>query len=195
MMSESDNIIPMVSEDNVEVAVSSVSDNVINDVSNNPIDIVKTFTELLTLTINSQELQDKISVKLDSNTIKVINSIIKFSPDYFNDIEKLVGEIVKDNKIDSSDIPAIISLIGKLYNLLCKLNTIKNNKQLRADLCSSIIKFVIHLLVKEGKIKIDDDKKEEFLKVCDSLIDSCISIIKMPSLIKPKNLFNICFKK
>jgi len=56
----------------------------------------------------------------------------------------------------------------------------------RLELTNSILKFLIHLLVIERKIPIEDDKQTEFLNDCDILIDSCIGLLSLPKSLKPK---------
>ena len=59
------------------------------------------------------------------------------------------------------------------YNL--KDIIIEVNK--RSETCATILKFIIHTLVEERKIIIEEDKKVEFLSQFDRLIDSCISLL------------------
>jgi hypothetical protein len=39
-------------------------------------------------------------------------------------------------------------------------------------------------MVEDGKIKIEEDKKTSFLDLTDKLIDSCISLLILPKLLK-----------
>ena len=147
----------------------------------------KSLIELLV----SEEIKSKINIKLNKNEILVINNILKYSPDFLNDVEKSIIEIVKDDRIDTNDIPNLIIIIQKLYELLHKLKNIKIENKTIADVCGNVLKFIIHIMVEERKIKIQDDKKKEFLDLANKLVDSCISLINFSKLLKSSS----CLKK
>ena len=165
-----------------------------NNEDSNPslVDIIivsekKSLIELLV----SEEIKSKINIKLNKNEILVINNILKYSPDFLNDVEKSIIEIVKDDRIDTNDIPNLIIIIQKLYELLHKLKNIKIENKTIADVCGNVLKFIIHIMVEERKIKIQDDKKKEFLDLANKLVDSCISLINFSKLLKSSS----CLKK
>ena len=137
---------------------------------------------ILTASI-SDEIKEKISIKLTPDIVKVINTIIKLTPNMLIDIEVLIIEIIKDNKIDSNDIPEFIAIIQKIYQIIY---SIKIDEKNLTEYTSTILKYIIHLLVFERIIKIDDDKQLEFLNNCDRLIDSCIGLINFPSSLRVK---------
>jgi hypothetical protein len=147
----------------------------------------KSLIELLV----SEEIKSKINIKLNKNEILVINNILKYSPEFLNDVEKSIIEIVKDDRIDTNDIPNLIIIIQKLYELLHKLKNIKIENKTIADVCGNVLKFIIHIMVEERKIKIQDDKKKEFLDLANKLVDSCISLINFSKLLKSSS----CLKK
>jgi hypothetical protein len=148
---------------------------------------VKTLLELLV----SEEIKKKINFPLNDNVTDIINKVLKHSPNFLNDIEKAFVEIVKDNKIDSNDIPNLIVLVQKLYELIYKAKDIKLDSKKTAETCGHILKFIIHVLVEERKIKLDEDKKAAFFALTDKLIDSCISLLSFSKLVKGSS----CLKK
>ena len=153
------------------------------------IEVVKhTLLDILKTALLNEENLNKISIKLNSEMINDINKIISLTPDTFNDIELAVAEIIKDGKIDSNDVPQLILLVQRIYQVIYGL---KLDAKKRTELTSNVLKFVIHVLVLEGKIKIEKEKQDQFLKDCDLLIDSCISLLSFPKSIKVKG----CLKK
>lgn len=152
----------------------------------------KSLLELLV----SEEIKGKIDIKLNNNDLTVITNILKYSPEFLNDIEKAIIEIIKDNRIDSNDIPNFIIIIQKLYELIYNSKKVKYDSKKIADVCGNILKFIIHIMVEERKIKIEDDKKIIFLELTDKLIDSCINLLILPKLLKGTSCLRklICIK-
>ena len=147
---------------------------------------------LLELFMKTNGISNKC-ILISKETKHVIELIIKKFPNYLEDIENLIINIVKDDKIDSHDIPNIILLIEKLYEIIYNLKEVKITSSQCADTCKSIFYFIIYILVEERKIIISDDKKEEFLGDLEKLIDVCINLIKLPSLLKQSNCFKTIF--
>ena len=130
---------------------------------------------------------------LSDEEVVIIIKLLEGSPSYFNDIEKTLVEIIKDNKIDSTDIPNIIALIQKLYELIYNIKAVKLDGNKRCEICASILKCLIHLLVEERIIKIDDEQKTKFLNDVDKLIDSFIGLLRLPKELKTKNCLQTIF--
>jgi hypothetical protein len=138
-----------------------------------------TVTELITKVLVTDELKNKLSIKLNKEAHDVIAKLLFNSPECFNEIDLTLSQIIKDNKIDSNDIPNLLILIQKIYELVYKLKTVKLDKKQRIEISASILKFVIHTLVEERKIKIDESEKVLVLALVDKLIDSCISLLDL----------------
>ena len=132
----------------------------------------------------SEEMKSKINIKLNNNETDIINNILKYSPIFLNDIEEAIIEIINDNKIDTNDIPNLIIIIQKLYELIYNSKNVKYDSKTTSNICGNILKFIIHVMVEDGKIKIEEDKKTSFLDLTDKLIDSCISLLILPKLLK-----------
>lgn len=165
-----------------------------SDLRDISIDIIqKSFIDILKNAILNDEIKQKISIKLTTDMINVINKIISLTPNILSDIEKSAIEIIKDGKIDSKDIPQFINIVQKIYQVIYSLKDIKLDAKKRYELTTTTLKFMIHLLVIERKIKIDIDKQEEFLKNCDTLIDSCIGLLSFSKSLKTKGCLNKLF--
>ena len=142
-------------------------------------------------TLVAYESKTKINIQLDEKTQSIINKVLKFSPGVLTEIELVFIEIVKDNKIDSADIPNFIVLVQKLYELIYKAKDIHLDSEKTAEVCGTILKFIVRKLVEERKIKIDEENKVVFFLLTDKLIDSCVSLLKFPKLVKGAG----CLKK
>jgi hypothetical protein len=64
--------------------------------------------------IKNGNLNKDIKIVLNTEVKDIIIKIIDLSPDFLDDIEKPILKIVKDNKIDSNDLPQLILLIQNL---------------------------------------------------------------------------------
>lgn len=153
--------------------------------------VEQTFIDLVKKSLENEEMKKKNSVTLTPEIISIISNIISLTPNTLTDIEKAISEIIKDGKIDSNDIPNLIVVIQRIYQFIYSLKTMKLDAKKRADITSSSLKYLLHLLIIERKIKIDEDKQAEFLTQIDTLIDSCIGLLSFSKTLKTKG----CLKK
>jgi hypothetical protein len=180
---------------NIEIIVTSEIENKTNNTNNTNSDIIGTIKEpksivLLLLNVLSSEINiAKINFVLTDDITEVLYKLIYFSPNFLNEIDTLVNEIIKDNKIDSADIPNLILLIKKIYELICKLKDIKFDDAKKVEICSSILKFLIRFLIEERKVNIKSENKEIILELIDTLIDSCIGLIHLSSNLNKSSCF------
>lgn len=144
---------------------------------------------LLLNVLSSEENINKMNFELNSDTTSVLYKLIYFSPDFLNEIDKLVNEIIKDNKIDSNDIPNLILLIKKLYELILRLKEINFDDAKKVEICANILKFLVRFLVEERKVNINSENKDLVLELIDTLIDSCISLIHFSGNFKKNSCF------
>ena len=121
----------------------------------------------------------------------MINNIISLVPNTLIDIENAAIEIIRDGKIDVKDIPHFIILLQIIYKNIYSLKGFNFGSKKSAEFALTSLKYIIHLLVLERKIKMDEDKQTECLTQIDTLIDSCVSLLIFSKTIKVKG----CFKK
>lgn len=145
---------------------------------------VEMFVDLVKKSIENEEMKKKISITLTPEVTSVINNIIFLSPNTLTDIEKTTIQIIKDGKIDSKDIPNLILLIQRIYQFIYSLKNVKFNSKKRGDITATSLKYLLHLLVLEKKIKIDEEKQEEFFTQTDALIDSCVYLLSFSKSLK-----------
>lgn len=127
-----------------------------------------------------EEIKQKTHI-LNKEYIDILNSLVYNSPHLLNDIEKAMFEIMKDGKIDSNDIPYLITIIQKLYEFLFSLKIKNMSTEKRASICAEVIKFVVMVLIKERRIKVDASKQEIFIGQFNALMDSCVTLLSLQS--------------
>lgn len=167
---------------------------VTTDASNVIVNIVEeTFIDLVKKSLENEDMKKKITITLTPEIISIINNIISLTPNTLTDIEKATIEIIKDGKIDSKDIPNLIVVVQKIYQFIYSLKSMKLDAKKRAHITAELLKYLIHLLVLERKIKIDEDSEKilEFYTQINALIDSCIGLLSYSKSLKTKG----CLKK
>ena len=103
---------------------------------------------------------------------------MKSNPEYFNSFEKIFLDIISDNKINPSDIPNLLLLLKKLYEILFNINS----KGISIDTYKSILKFIVDIIVTE---KVSDvQKRQELLSLVHILIDTSCELITFRQVLK-----------
>ena len=153
------------------------------------IQIPKNLVELV-----KEEIKQKTHI-LNKEYIDILNSLVNKSPNLLNDIEKAMFEIMKDGKIDSNDIPYLITIIQKLYEFMFSLKIEKLSTEKRSAICAEIIKFIVHVLIKERRIKVDPSKQDAFLSQFNALMDSCVSLLSLQSTLLSSGCCSFFFSK
>jgi hypothetical protein len=146
------------------------------------------------LDLVKEEIKQKTHI-LNKEYIDILNSLVSISPNLLNDIEKAMFEIMKDGKIDSNDIPYLITIVQKLYEFMFSLKIEKISTEKRAAICAEIIKFIVHVLIKERRIKVDPNKQDVFLSQFNTLMDSCISLLSLQSELLSRGCCSCFFSK
>jgi hypothetical protein len=173
-------------------------DEIINEIKE---DIKERIDEVIAVKIplNLVDLvKDEIKQKahiLNKEYIDILNSLVGKSPQLLHDIENAMIEITKDGKIDSNDIPFLITIIQKLYEFMFSLKIGKMPTEKRAAICAEIIKFVVVVLIKERRIKVDINKQDTFIAQINALMDSCVSLLSLQSTLLSKGCCSCFFGK
>jgi len=176
-----------------ELSRSDLSSINMNDII---LDVLQvTITRLAKKELTNEDLQKLYSIELNEQTIDVLNRMMNHMPEKMNDIENLGRAIIKDNKIDIHDVPNLIVVVKRIYGGIQSMKNVKLDTKKKAVITASIIKFVLHVLIRENIIKVNEEKQQEFLIRTDELVDSCASLISFPDFIKPKNCIDKLFRR
>jgi hypothetical protein len=153
--------------------------------------IEQTLVDLVKKSLENEDIKKQISISLTPEVTSIINNIISLSPNTLTDIEKAAVEIIKDGKIDSKDVPNLVVIIQTIYQFIYSVKTAKFDTKKRADVTATTLKYILHFLVLEKRIKIEEDKQGEFFTQTDLLIDSCIGLLSYSKTLQTKG----CLKK
>jgi hypothetical protein len=145
---------------------------------------IKEFINLLEMIVKSKNIETDINITISDKIREGFLRIIQTKPEFFIDFEKTISFILADNKIDIDDLPYLTDLISKLYRLINKMDNVKYTQDEKFEMCMTIIKFVIRVMVKENKINLGSNNEDIFLEKIDMLVDSCIDLIKINTSIE-----------
>ena len=116
---------------------------------------------------------------LDELAIEYISLIINHDPDYLISIEHLFVEFY--STLTNVMIPNILSLLMKLYIIMCPL---KNGERV-GELCGPILKFILSVLIQEEYVLVAN--KSETMVFFHNLVDSNIDLMGLYKIAQKKH--------
>ena len=137
---------------------------------------IKSLINLLILITFKTDLQDKYDIKSKLEIIEIIRTIIKNNPTQISKIEECFINIMKDGKIDSSDIPYIMELLSTLYKSISDINltTIKTSV---SEISGQVIKLIFNIMITEKFIETDTGL--DMITSFNALVDSSVMLISL----------------
>jgi len=152
-------------------------------ISNN--DNLTLFLMFQDLLVHNVSKIEEYKIVLPNEMRKYLLVIMKHNKEIFDDIENSVKKILADERIDSNDIPELLLVIAKLYEIVYKSKHIKNKKDYY-DIVKTCIHLSFVLYLKYNNISNDD-----IVSSMSKIIDSSIELIKLKTSIKtPSKLAN-----
>jgi hypothetical protein len=138
------------------------------------------------LDLPSGYLNEQLQLEVDADVELFILKILDEHVDFCQKLQDCLRNIVKDNKIDSYDIPSIIELLTKMFAIIYNNKTKKIDATKATKICGLFIKLTFFLLIETGEIKIDKSSHQEILEKMTKLVDSCITLIHLTRNLRPK---------
>ena len=140
---------------------------------------IKSLINLLILITFKTDLQDKYDIKSNLELIEIITIIIKKNPTQISKIEECFINIMKDGKIDSSDIPHIMELLSTMYKSISEINltTIKTSL---SEISGQVIKLIFNIIVTEKFIEMDNGL--DMITTFNALVDSSVMLISLSKI-------------
>jgi len=130
-----------------------------------------TLSELVTLLISSEKDLERFGFSIPIEVKDVIEKLMEHDS-YYDCVEKILKEIIHDNKIDVKDVPKIMLLLANLHSLL-KMKKIKFDEML----CGDVLKFLIELAIKEKVIPIGEEYLE-LLRNIFEIVDTSVKLLQ-----------------
>jgi hypothetical protein len=167
-------------EETIIEEIKELVEPVIEEVVNKNLDI-KSLLNLLIIISVRQDMQEKYG--LSQELVKILQLIIQTNSVFFFKIEESFKKILEDNKIDSDDVPELMSLFSTVYELLFSLK-LKTSTIDISNICGDLIKLTFNIMLTENIIIFESSGSEETLKIFNALVDSSISLIKLSKTVK-----------
>lgn len=165
----------------VKVIVSTVeekTEEIVEQVVNKVIEI-KSLLNLIIIIAARPDMQEKYG--LTQELTKILQSIVQSNASFFFEIEESFKRIVKDNKIDSQDVPELMSIFSSVYELIFSLK-FKISAIETSNICGELIKLAFNVMLLEDLLIFDE--KELTRKMFNALVDSSISLMKLSKTVK-----------
>jgi hypothetical protein len=161
----------------VQVPVKEEGVEITNDLI---IEITKiTFSQIVESFLNENKLHT-LSIPVSPEIQKYLLLLCKEKSCFFSDVEISLNKIILDNKIDTKDIPEIILLVAKVYEIITT-DTKVDSKVDPYELIKTILNMVFTLYIETNKVQ-NKQLATELLKIIDVSID----LIKLKSINLPK---------
>ena len=104
--------------------------------------------------LSDTETAKKLATPVNPTILSVVKMIMEKLPN--STLSTRLDEIVKDGKLDTSDIPNIVLIVTQLHN--SELKTVVE-KPLDSKSVTSLIQFLIHSLIDLEFIKVENPEK------------------------------------
>ena len=161
--------------------------------TSSPSPLVNLFVSIL----KAQNPDVNLNLNLNKEMTDCLLFILNTHPDYFSDFGKLLSLILEDGKINMNDISYINLLVSKTYEFVhhFKKNIKNMNDEKTFEVCANIMKIVFHVLVMKNVIDVKHENKEVLVSTFDSIVDSCVHLVKLTHVLNHKGCTCFSFFK
>jgi hypothetical protein len=121
---------------------------------------VKTLGTLVAFLLSKEDTKT-MSVAIPSEVKVVLVELLSVG-NFYDDVEQLLKDIVHDDKIDAQDVPKLMVLCVRLYEILRSTTIVFD-----VELCGAVLKTLFDLAIREKIVPID----AEDLKLLNCLFD------------------------
>ena len=124
-------------------------------------------TLLVDILVSNDDIKgfaDKITIRVGSKTLEMLQSILVTSPESLDKIVLNLQDILKDGLINHKDVPNMIVLVANLYKTDFK--SVITAKKLTSDEIVQFIIFIVKLVIDLDFIKVNN--KVEMYEIIDA---------------------------
>lgn len=129
----------------------------------------KSLAALVSFFLSTNNTTDK-SISISEDVKRVLFELLAVDG-FLDEVETLLKDIVHDNKIDANDVPKLMILTVKLYEIGQTITLDVN-----VELCGKILKTLFELAVREKLIPLDSDV-QELLNCLFGIVDTSIRLL------------------
>jgi hypothetical protein len=159
------------------------------DASNVIIDVVETkvdsFMDKIKDTI--ENIHDAIpGISFSPEVCNALKLLVAENPEVFSSMENTLNAIIADDKIDSRDVPHLLLLVKKVYDLARNRKDVLQKVDVY-DMVKGVLRLLIVIFMKRNS-KNTAETVEHF----DAIISSAIELIRIQNTISGGSCFKIC---
>jgi len=155
---------------------------------NEVLENVLNLTNLVTLFLSQEDTVQKYNLPVSDKTKLVLSKLLSIDH-YFDNIEEIMKDIVRDNKIDARDVPKIMLLLSELYNKLKQLKDVKFDEKL----CGEVLKILFNVALKEKLIPINEQDLD-LIKCVYEIVDTSITLMQTDTSGTKKGIVYVILK-
>ena len=139
---------------------------------------VKSLSSVVAFLLSKEDVPDQ-GIVIDGKVKKILYELL--SDDlFFDDVEELLKDIVHDDKIDANDVPQLMVLVVRLYEILKS-----SELSIDMELCGTVLKTIFHLAIHEKLIPIQDDQLK-LLNCLFDIVDTSIRLLEVQTTDKKR---------
>lgn len=135
---------------------------------------------------------DKFDLELTPELKRIFDELLNVMPEFFNDIETEITDIIKDDKIKIKDISKMIEIFKYVYFIIFSIKEKKITTEKCAYNTNMFLKYIINLIIYNNRIIVNE--KSNLIKELYSFIESCNELIMYSKIIKPKKCLQKLFR-
>ncbi len=161
-------------------------ENKVNEIESEKNAVLEDMTnlaKLVALLLSQDDRMKKYNLPVSDEAKLVLSKLLSIDH-YFDDVEDIMKDIVRDNKIDARDVPKIMLLLTELYKMLQQIKDVKFDEKL----CGEILKTLFNIALKEELIPIAEQDIELFECLYD-IVDTSITLMQTDTSGEKKGLF------
>tara|TARA_E500000178_G_scaffold324386_1_gene350750 strand:+ start:865 stop:1629 length:765 start_codon:yes stop_codon:yes gene_type:complete len=169
-----------------EKLVNETHENLKNEVESEKNAVLEDMTNLanlVALLLSQDDRMKKYNLPISHEAKLVLSKLLSIDH-YFDDVQDIMNDIVRDNKIDARDVPKIMLLLTELYKMLQQIKDVKFDEKL----CGEILKILFNIALKEQLIPIAE-QDIELLKCLYDIVDTSITLMQTDTSSEKKGLF------
>lgn len=143
------------------------------------------------LSQNDANIRDPLSTKvieIPPKIADILRRVLTQLPHEWNLLTGAILTIVKDNRIDSKDIPQFIIIIQLVYKWIYELRKqgVKMSSVEISHMTIVIMELIMEILISEKVVPIQEDQQAEFMHQFHMLANACASLLTFPKMLKSK---------
>lgn len=171
----------------IDEVTNTIEEQIIESIKVEDVVVLTTLLDLLTKILNANEEFEKLKIPITPQIKECLLVLMEEQPVFFEQFDISLKRIISDNKVDTKDIPEVITLVSKLY-IVIKKTKINSKKINLYELIKTILHILFILHMQHHNIE-NDELTNSIINILDASIDllklnSSLKSLKTPNCLK-----------